>query len=101
VKPNPVVITTICSDCGLDWDDHGENPTSAVCIRLLKEALARKPTTVTTIYPWVQPWPQVPYVQPGRIYPSTTFGGSTGGYARGNSGGNALALAAARADGTT
>ena len=66
-KPAPVAVETICSVCGLDWDAHGDAPTTDDCIRLLKEALAeeikRKPVTVpiqvpVPVYPrpWVRPY---------------------------------------------
>lgn len=51
MKPKPVVVTTICSECGLDWDDHGDNPTTSDCVRLLKIELARRPKPVFT-YPY-------------------------------------------------
>jgi len=57
-KPEPVAVTTICSVCGLSWHDHGKDPTTEDCIRLLKAALASKPISV----------PQ-PYAVPVRPYP--------------------------------
>lgn len=57
MKPKPVVTATICSECGLDWDLHGENPTQSDCIRLLKTELAMRPTTITyPVYPYIQPY---------------------------------------------
>ena len=44
MTPKPVVQTTICSDCGLDWTLH-KKATSSECIRLLKDALAKRPPT--------------------------------------------------------
>lgn len=38
--PEPVVTAQVCSVCGLPWDDHGERPTIAKCVDLLKAALA-------------------------------------------------------------
>ena len=35
--PEPVVTETVCSLCGFDWEDHGENPTTDDCIRLLRD----------------------------------------------------------------
>jgi hypothetical protein len=28
VKPEPVVVTTICSMCSLPWEQHGADPTT-------------------------------------------------------------------------
>lgn len=42
VTPKPVVVKTICSMCGLDWDDHGDSPTTEDCIRLLKVEAAKQ-----------------------------------------------------------
>ncbi len=67
MKPKPVVVETICSECGLDWEPHGENPTTSDCIRLLKAELA-KPRSVT-IAPYVQPWPYPVYP----LYPSIPY----------------------------
>lgn len=39
--PQPVVVRTVCSECGLDWDGHGDKPTFADCIRLLKAEVAK------------------------------------------------------------
>lgn len=57
--PKPVVVTTICSLCGLDWERHGAEPTTEDCIRLLKAELASRPMPTLVIrdrYPYVQPW---------------------------------------------
>lgn len=92
--PEPIALTTICSVCGLSWSDHGETPTTDDCIRLLKAALAKKPTTIPQPYP--VPTPYRPYVRPwyweewynkgykpyGPIYYSKSDGSETyGGYA--------------------
>ena len=55
MKPHPVPKDLYCSECGLDWDDHPENPRRRDCIELLK---ARK----MNVYPVTQPY--VPYVRP-------------------------------------
>jgi hypothetical protein len=56
-KPEPVPVTTICSVCGLSWHDHGKDPTTDDCIRLLKAELAKKLQTVPVPYPYpVRPW---------------------------------------------
>ena len=72
-KPHPVVIKTICSLCGLDWDGHGDDPTAEDCVRLLKAEVAKKSTPITY---WTY-WPNVytpTYIQP---YTSVTSAGST------------------------
>jgi hypothetical protein len=53
LKPEPVAISTICSVCGLSWLEHGKDPTTDDCIRLLKAALAIRPITIPTypVYP--------------------------------------------------
>jgi|ERR1700677_49429 len=75
-KPEPVPVTTICSVCGLSWHDHGKDPTTDDCIRLLKAELAKKPVTVPEPYPYpvrpVRPWYweewyQKPYRKPYEI----------------------------------
>ncbi len=58
VKPAPVVVSTICSMCGLAWEQHGEDPTTEDCIRLLKLELARRPA-----------WINVQPVRPQRYQP--------------------------------
>jgi hypothetical protein len=60
-KPHAIVVQTICSLCGLDWVDHGEDPTAEDCIRLLKAEVARKSAFPVYWYPpyqvpWVSPW---------------------------------------------
>ena len=50
-KPEPVAVTTICSVCGLPWLNHGKDPTTEDCIRLLKDELASRPITVPQPYP--------------------------------------------------
>jgi hypothetical protein len=54
-KPKPVVTSTVCSECGLAWDDHGESPTLADCVRLL---LARPVVSPTIVLPYTinTPW---------------------------------------------
>ncbi len=62
--PKPVVVTTICSECGLAWEAHGDKPTTSDCIRLLKAELAKRPTPITITYPYVQPvYPSYPWYQ--------------------------------------
>lgn len=40
-KPEPIVTSTVCSLCGLDWDAHGDKPTALKCIELLRAELAK------------------------------------------------------------
>lgn len=55
MKPQPVVVQTVCSLCDLPWEDHGDEPSALDCIRLLKE---RPATTVCPgpHYPWTWTW---------------------------------------------
>lgn len=47
-KPKPIARNVVCSECGLPWEKHTANrktdPTPDVCIRLLKAALAARPS---------------------------------------------------------
>lgn len=38
-KPKPLKI--VCTECGMDWAAHGDKPTLADCVRLLKAELAK------------------------------------------------------------
>jgi hypothetical protein len=61
-KPEAVPVNTICSVCGLPWHDHGEDPTTDDCIRLLKAELARRPLTVPVPHPYPVPvYPKRPW----------------------------------------
>jgi hypothetical protein len=42
VKPEPITKHIVCSLCGLNWEQHGENPGAEKCIELLKAELARR-----------------------------------------------------------
>lgn len=86
--PQPVVVQSMCSVCGLEWDRHimevrpgpdGEpvevGPSLMECIRLLKERvnqLAAYREAVQPSTPWVPvpnaPWPSNPY----DLYPPPT-----------------------------
>ena len=61
IKPEPVPTKIVCSVCGLDWGDHGEKPTLATCIELLKDELRRPryigtPSSTMTVSPeWFGP----------------------------------------------
>ena len=46
-KPQPVVVSTVCSLCGEDWAEHGDEPTTLDCIRLLKARPIGTPYTYT------------------------------------------------------
>lgn len=77
-KPQPVTVDVRCSLCDLEWAKHGDEPTTADCIRLLRAELRVRPTTI--------PWP-VPYVAPYRVWWNDTgsAGGATGFTYTGNS----------------
>jgi hypothetical protein len=82
-KPEPVAKLTVCSLCGLDWSLHGEKPTMADCIRLLKAELERRPHS-QVIFQNLPPAPALPlpgtWSPPPPLLPSTWcgVGGSTG-----------------------
>lgn len=59
-KPSPVHTETVCSVCGLDWDRHGDEPTTDTCIELLRGDLDRERARTTPRAP--MPYPVVPYV---------------------------------------
>ncbi len=44
-RPEPVPEALICSECGLNWDLHPENPRRRDCIELLK-----RPASVPTYW---------------------------------------------------
>jgi hypothetical protein len=67
MKPYPVVVTTICSLCGLPWDDHGDKPTAEDCVRLLLVELAKTPNTAP-LAPYVLPVPYPVYPRPYSPY---------------------------------
>lgn len=104
-KPQPVATVTVCSICELDWDLHGENPTTDDCIRLLKSELATVQAELEeaqipefklpAILPYctrphkddyhpIQPWPQ-PIIYGGGTIPHSdpryqiTCGDTSGG----------------------
>lgn len=58
-KPEAVPVNTICSVCGLPWSDHGRDPNTDDCIRLLKAELAKRVQYVPIQIP-------VPYPRPTR-----------------------------------
>lgn len=60
-KPEPVVVTTICSLCDEPWEAHGDAPTTLDCIRLLKAKAAQR-TTIIQRDRWIpQPYPYPVY----------------------------------------
>lgn len=72
IKPEPKVVTTVCSLCDESWESHGDRPTTADCIRLLKARAERAerqiPRTINVPYPvyprpirWDQPWINTTY----------------------------------------
>jgi len=48
-KPKPIPEALVCSECGLDWDLHPENPRRRDCIKLLQDHHSR------VIVPWTNP----------------------------------------------
>jgi hypothetical protein len=80
-KPEPVPVSTICSVCGLSWHDHGKDPTTDDCIRLLKAELAKRLIQVPYSYPVpsrsYHPWHwEEWYMRPRRGEPyEITYGG--------------------------
>lgn len=70
-KPEPIVTSTICSVCGLDWDGHPEGATKDDCIRLLMAELKREKARLTPrptiVYPY-QPFVTTP--APGKEQPN-------------------------------
>lgn len=69
-KPAPVVVTTVCSLCDEPWEAHGDDPTTADCIRLLKARIVTQPVTPVVIYR--DRWPWYPNQYPTITYPSYT-----------------------------
>lgn len=61
-QPKAVPVDTICSVCGLSWTDHGADPTTDDCIRLLKAELANNKTIIREPYR-VEPY-RWPYREP-------------------------------------
>lgn len=62
--PKPKIVSQVCSVCGLDWELHGEEPTTETCVKLLLDevAVANKALAASrNIYPPV-------IVQPYRTY---------------------------------
>lgn len=43
MQPKPKNVKVVCEACGLDWAKHGEKPTLATCVDLLKAELASRP----------------------------------------------------------
>jgi hypothetical protein len=70
MTPTPVTVYQECDLCGMDWAEHGENPTTDDCIALLKMALVLKspvclrphyPVPVYTPSPWWQSMINTPW----------------------------------------
>ena len=90
-KPEPQPLNIVCSNCGLDWNRHGDKPTVEKCIELLKGDLAREkartaprpyPQPYPVPYPYPQPIPYRPYVPnpyPWRQPPYWASPSQTGG----------------------
>ena len=62
--PAPVVVSTICSVCGEDWQQHNADDNGEVstleCVRLLKAKLAYRPNITYNYQWWHQPYRQQP-----------------------------------------
>lgn len=78
-KPQPRVVSEVCSLCGLDWKRHGKTPTTETCIELLLDEvrslnarIAAQP--ISRPYPYPVPYPQ-PYPVPR--YPWSPWWGTT------------------------
>jgi hypothetical protein len=74
MKPEPKIVSEVCSLCGLDWKRHGKSPTTETCIgllldevRALNARLAHQPIFKPLPYP-------VPYVRPYQPFWQTTWG---------------------------
>lgn len=60
LEPHPIVVSQVCSLCGLDWPRHGDSPTGKTCIDLLKADLQTARVQLAH-RPFVQPIPYAPY----------------------------------------
>lgn len=72
--PKPKIVSQVCSVCGLDWELHGEEPTTETCVKLLLDeiAIANKALAASrniNIYP--------PMVVPYRTYYPPWYQGNT------------------------
>lgn len=81
-KPAPKVTKEVCTLCGLDWDKHGDSPTTDTCVELLlgeirslNAQLAHRPLIGRPIIQPIYPYPN-PYVPP---VPSRPYWGTTTG----------------------
>lgn len=87
MKPQPVVVHTVCSLCDEPWEAHGDKPTTADCIRLLKERAQRAEASRWSQPYWVEPyvyprqWWQEPYSYTLCDTSGTTTTTTTTGYA--------------------
>ena len=52
MTPQPKTIKVVCSECGLDWEAHGPNPSLEKCVELLKAELAHRPTPSRPYQGW-------------------------------------------------
>ncbi len=75
--PEPVIVSEVCSLCGLDWKRHGKKPTSEKCVELLLDEVRRLNAQLAH-RPIVRPYLPQPYPVPIRpYYPwwQSTWGG--------------------------
>jgi hypothetical protein len=66
-KPQPRVVSEVCTLCGLDWKRHGEKPTSEDCVKLLLEevrALQGQLASCPYLQPYIVPQPIPVYPRP-------------------------------------
>lgn len=80
-RPTPRVVSEVCSLCGLDWKDHGKNPTAETCVKLLLDEVSSLNARIAVRPIINNPYPYVPVpypVYPRPYYPQwyTTWGGS-------------------------
>jgi len=63
-KPRAIPESLICSECGLDWDDHPKNATKSDCIELLHAELGRAKRQHHLGCMCSHHWHQYTYTQP-------------------------------------
>lgn len=70
-KPEPRIVSEVCSLCGLDWKRHGKNPTAEKCVSLLlDEVRSLNARLATRPFAYPLPYPQpVPYNPRPWVYP--------------------------------
>lgn len=75
-RPQAKVVKEVCTLCGLDWQLHGNDPTSDKCVELLLSEI-RSLNAQLAHRPLVQP---IPLVTPRPAFPRQyPYWGATGG----------------------